>query len=169
MEGNRLYGRGSNDMKAGVATNLFVAEALDDLGLRLSGDLIFETVVDEEFGGVNGTLAGRVAGYQRRCGGGFRAFVPARLRGAARRPHGTHHVLRGGRRVDRRRFSRRRGGPACALPGGGEGVRGVAAGGGAGASDVRELPGPGAGVDPEDLHIAVGYGRTDDHARDVPR
>jgi acetylornithine deacetylase len=63
VEGNRLYGRGSNDMKAGVAMNLFVAEAISDMGLRLGGDLLFETVVDEEFGGVNGTLAGRLRGY----------------------------------------------------------------------------------------------------------
>lgn len=63
IEGDRLYGRGSNDMKCGDATNLFVAEALRDLGIRLQGDLIFETVVDEEFGGVNGTLAGRLRGY----------------------------------------------------------------------------------------------------------
>ncbi len=63
IEGNRLYGRGSNDMKAGVAINLFVAEALQKLDLHLAGDLIFETVVDEEFGGVNGTLAGRLRGY----------------------------------------------------------------------------------------------------------
>src|ERR1700722_14348884 len=63
IEGNRLYGRGSNDMKAGVGINLFVAEAVEALDLRLAGDLIFETVVDEEFGGVNGTLAGRLRGY----------------------------------------------------------------------------------------------------------
>ncbi len=63
IEGNRLYGRGANDMKGGVATNLFVIEALADLGIRLRGDLIFETVVDEEFGGVNGTLAGRLMGF----------------------------------------------------------------------------------------------------------
>ncbi|MEW5974972.1 MAG: M20/M25/M40 family metallo-hydrolase [Acidobacteriota bacterium] len=63
VEGNRLYGRGSNDMKGGVATNLFVVEALQRLKLKLRGDLIFESVVDEEFGGVNGTLAGRLKGF----------------------------------------------------------------------------------------------------------
>ena len=63
IEGNRLYGRGSNDMKAGVGINLFIAEAVAALNLPLAGDLIIESVVDEEFGGVNGTLAGRVRGY----------------------------------------------------------------------------------------------------------
>ncbi|HLM98105.1 MAG TPA: M20/M25/M40 family metallo-hydrolase [Bryobacteraceae bacterium] len=63
VDGNRVYGRGSNDMKAGVAMNLFIAESLSELGLHLAGDLIFETVIDEEFGGVNGTLAGRLRGF----------------------------------------------------------------------------------------------------------
>jgi acetylornithine deacetylase len=58
-----LYGRGAWDMKAGVAMNLTVLRALRELGAKLQGDLIFETVVDEEYGGVNGTLAGRVRGY----------------------------------------------------------------------------------------------------------
>lgn len=63
IDGNRLYGRGAFDMKAGVAANLFVLEALRELGIRLRGNLTFESVVDEEFGGVDGTLAGRLAGY----------------------------------------------------------------------------------------------------------
>jgi hypothetical protein len=50
-------------MKGGVGTNLFVVEALRALGIDLRGDLLFETVVDEEFGGVNGTLAGRLKGF----------------------------------------------------------------------------------------------------------
>lgn len=63
VEANRIFGRGSNDMKGGVATNLFVMECVAELGLPLKGDLLFETVVDEEFGGCNGTLAGRLRGY----------------------------------------------------------------------------------------------------------
>ncbi len=64
IEGNLLYGRGSNDMKGGVGINLFVMEALHEMGLRLAGDLTFETVADEEFGGCNGTLAARLAGFR---------------------------------------------------------------------------------------------------------
>lgn len=60
----RLYGRGSWDMKAGVAMNLTVFKALRRLHATLAGDLVFETVVDEEFGGANGTLAGRLRGYR---------------------------------------------------------------------------------------------------------
>jgi acetylornithine deacetylase len=62
VEGNRLFGRGANDMKGGVGTNLFVLEALREMNVLLAGDLIFESVVDEEFGGSNGTLAARLRG-----------------------------------------------------------------------------------------------------------
>ena len=64
IEGNRIYGRGANDMKGGVATNLFVAECIADLGIELDGELIVESVVDEEWGGVNGTLAARLRGIR---------------------------------------------------------------------------------------------------------
>ncbi len=63
MAGNRIFGRGSNDMKAGVAINLFIMECIAGLDLPLRGDLLFESIVDEEFGGSNGTLAGRLRGY----------------------------------------------------------------------------------------------------------
>ena len=63
VDDRRIYGRGANDMKAGVATNLFMMECVSELNLSLAGDLSFESVVDEEFGGSNGTLAGRLRGY----------------------------------------------------------------------------------------------------------
>ncbi|MEW5975141.1 MAG: M20/M25/M40 family metallo-hydrolase [Acidobacteriota bacterium] len=63
VEENRLYGRGSNDMKGGVGIHLFAVEVLHELQIDLEGDLVVETVVDEEFGGVNGTIAGRIKGY----------------------------------------------------------------------------------------------------------
>jgi acetylornithine deacetylase len=63
VEKGRLYGRGSNDMKGGLGISLFVAKAFQELGIGLLGDLLIESVVDEEFGGVNGTLAGRLMGF----------------------------------------------------------------------------------------------------------
>ncbi|MBI2685856.1 MAG: M20/M25/M40 family metallo-hydrolase [Acidobacteria bacterium] len=63
IEGNRIYGRGAVDMKGGVGTALFVLEALHELGISTRADLLFESVVDEEFGGCNGTLASRLNGF----------------------------------------------------------------------------------------------------------
>lgn len=63
IEGNRLYGLGSNDMKGGIAAMLVTAQMLREAGVILKGDLLIETIVDEEFGGVNGTLAARVRGH----------------------------------------------------------------------------------------------------------
>jgi acetylornithine deacetylase len=58
----RLYGRGSWDMKSGLAAQFAAAMALKKAGLRLAGDLLCESVIDEEFGGGGGTLAGRLRG-----------------------------------------------------------------------------------------------------------
>ena len=58
----RLYGRGSWDMKGGLAAQCAVAMALRKAGLRPGGDLLFESVVDEEFAGGGGTLAARLRG-----------------------------------------------------------------------------------------------------------
>jgi acetylornithine deacetylase len=63
VEGNRLYGLGSNDMKGGIGASLLAIEMLRELGISLKGRLMMETIVDEEFGGVNGTLAARLRGY----------------------------------------------------------------------------------------------------------
>ncbi|GAA3404491.1 M20 family metallopeptidase [Paenibacillus hodogayensis] len=58
----RLYGRGSYDMKGGMAAAMEAVRCLQDAGIRLKGDVFIESVVDEEHGGANGTLAGRLAG-----------------------------------------------------------------------------------------------------------
>lgn len=63
-EGNRLYGLGSFDMKGGLAASLMAVRCLQETGVRLYGDVLIESVVDEEFGGANGTLACRVRGYE---------------------------------------------------------------------------------------------------------
>ncbi|CAN7749134.1 M20 family metallopeptidase [Paenibacillus sp. LjRoot56] len=60
--GGRLYGRGSNDMKGGTAAVLLAFQYLQEKEVQLLGDLSFESIVDEEMGGANGTLAGRVRG-----------------------------------------------------------------------------------------------------------
>jgi len=59
----RLYGRGSADDKASLATILFVAHCLRSLRISLAGDVILECVVDEEWGG-GGTLATIQRGYR---------------------------------------------------------------------------------------------------------
>ena len=50
----RLYGRGSCDMKGGVAAMTFAAETLANLGIRLTGDLLVATNTDEESCGAGG-------------------------------------------------------------------------------------------------------------------
>lgn len=59
----KLYGRGAVDDKAGLAGMLFAARCLRELGVSLGGDLILESVVDEEWGG-GGTLATLHRGYR---------------------------------------------------------------------------------------------------------
>jgi acetylornithine deacetylase len=51
----RLYGRGTCDMKGGIATMVFAAQTLAELGVRLRGDLIVATNTDEESSGAGGT------------------------------------------------------------------------------------------------------------------
>lgn len=52
----RIYGRGSVDMKGGVAAMTMALEAVLRSGVQLKGDVTIGTIVDEEAGGM-GTLA----------------------------------------------------------------------------------------------------------------
>ncbi len=62
LRGGRVHGLGSFDMKGGVVAQAAVMAALHRAGVKLAGDLLFESVVDEEWGGGGGTLAGRLRG-----------------------------------------------------------------------------------------------------------
>jgi acetylornithine deacetylase len=62
LEEGKLYGRGSADMKGGLAAALHAVKVLKRSGFRPRGDVLFESVVDEEFAGANGTLAARLRG-----------------------------------------------------------------------------------------------------------
>ncbi len=49
LDGDLIYGRGSCDMKAGLAAYLEVVRCLDRDGITLTGDLIVAGVIDEEY------------------------------------------------------------------------------------------------------------------------
>ncbi len=55
----RVHGRGSCDMKGGVAAMVFAAETLARLGVRLPGDLTVNTVSEEESTGAGGLAMAR--------------------------------------------------------------------------------------------------------------
>ncbi|RPJ55737.1 MAG: ArgE/DapE family deacylase, partial [Acidobacteria bacterium] len=63
----RLHGRGAIDDKAGLAAMIFVARCLTAVGRPLRGDLVLQSVVDEEWGG-GGTLATIERGYRADAG-----------------------------------------------------------------------------------------------------
>ncbi len=65
-ENGRLYGRGTADMKGGLAALLFALKLLSESGAELKGDLLFQSVIGEEAG-----EAGTRACTERGCEADF--------------------------------------------------------------------------------------------------
>ena len=61
--GDRLYGRGSCDMKGGLTSYLGALDALDAVGIHLRGDVKVNTTVGEEDGGL-GALSTVLRGHR---------------------------------------------------------------------------------------------------------
>lgn len=62
IRNGRLYGRGACDMKAGLCAGIFAIQALQQLGYRPARDVLVESVIGEESGGI-GTLTTIIKGY----------------------------------------------------------------------------------------------------------
>ncbi|MFX0542255.1 ArgE/DapE family deacylase [Roseovarius sp. S4756] len=70
IDGDWMYGRGSGDMKAGAAANLFALDALRSIGLQPAATVYVQSVVEEESTG-NGALQTFLQGYTADA-----AFIP---------------------------------------------------------------------------------------------
>ena len=60
--GKKMYGRGMQDMKSGIAAMVFAVKAIKGCGIELGADVLLETVIEEECTG-NGALAALERGY----------------------------------------------------------------------------------------------------------
>src|SRR6266436_6208195 len=67
IKNGRIYGRGSADMKSGVASHIMAVESLLAAGLKTKGDVYINVVVDEEVSG-HGTLDTVIRGYKADAG-----------------------------------------------------------------------------------------------------
>jgi acetylornithine deacetylase len=72
---DRVYGRGTADMKGGLMCALFALRALRDAGVEPAGSVLVQSVVGEEDGGL-GTLAAVRRGH---TGSGAMVLEPTRL------------------------------------------------------------------------------------------
>jgi acetylornithine deacetylase len=66
VRGGKIYGRGTNDMKGGIAAALYAVKAVTDT-VKLKGKVIFESCIGEEDGGC-GALATALRGYTADAG-----------------------------------------------------------------------------------------------------
>ncbi|RAW43990.1 acetylornithine deacetylase [Halorubrum sp. 48-1-W] len=64
IEDGKMYGRGTLDMKGGIAAFVHAYEVLEELGIELEGDLFLQTTIEEEAGGIGGVLSALERGYQ---------------------------------------------------------------------------------------------------------
>jgi len=67
IKNGRIYGRGSADMKSGVASHIMAVEWLLAAGVKTKGDVYINVVVDEEVSG-HGTLDTVIRGYKADAG-----------------------------------------------------------------------------------------------------
>ena len=67
IKNGRIYGRGSCDMKSGVASHIMAVECLLAAGVKPKGDILLDIVVDEEVSG-HGTLDTVIRGYKADAG-----------------------------------------------------------------------------------------------------
>ncbi len=63
IDGDKMYGRGAGDMRAGAAANVWALEALHRIGMQPASEVILQAVVEEESTG-NGTLMAHLKGYK---------------------------------------------------------------------------------------------------------
>jgi acetylornithine deacetylase len=63
IDDGKVHGRGAMDMKGGIAAMTYTLKSLQKAGIRLKGDLMLATTIEEEEGGTGGVLASILRGH----------------------------------------------------------------------------------------------------------